>query len=452
MKKVGIRDAEQRARSHPHEFSGGMRQRAMIAMALVTNPDLLLADEPTTALDVTVQARILQILRDLRDDLGVAVLFVTHDLGVVADVADRVVVMYRGKVVEQGSVLSIFENPSHPYVKGLLACRPTFETKYRILPTVDDFLETEEAPDGSLILRERPDAADRLAELEKQVATDEHTEALPTTEPLLEVKDLKVHFTSGGDFLGKPKETVKAVDGVDLSIPKGKTLGLVGESGCGKTTIGRAILRLVRPTSGSIRYDGVNLASLNPDAMLAYRKRMQIIFQDPYASLNPRLTIEQALTEPLAVHRIGSGSSERRDRVVSLLEEVGLSSEHLLRYPHEFSGGQRQRLCVARALAVEPEFIVCDECVSAMDVSVQAQVLNLLRELQERRNLTYLFISHDLSVVKFVSDHVAVMQAGRIVETAPAEELYRNPKETYTQELLDAVPKADLETLRKRSA
>ena len=449
MKKVGIRDAEQRARSHPHEFSGGMRQRAMIAMALVTNPDLLLADEPTTALDVTVQARILQILRDLRDDLGVAVLFVTHDLGVVADVADRVVVMYRGKVVEQGDVLSIFENPSHPYVKGLLACRPTFETKYRILPTVDDFLETEEAPDGSLTLRERPNSADRLAELEKQVDRKQPAEESPV--PLLEVKGLRVHFTSGGGFLGKPRETVKAVDGVDLSIPKGKTLGLVGESGCGKTTIGRAILLLVPPTSGSVRYDGANLASLNPDAMLAYRKRMQIIFQDPYASLNPRLTIEQALTEPLAVHRIGSGASERRDRVVSLLEEVGLSSEHLLRYPHEFSGGQRQRLCVARALAVEPEFIVCDECVSAMDVSVQAQVLNLLRELQERRNLTYLFISHDLSVVKFVSDHVAVMHAGRIVETAPAEELYRNPKEIYTQELLDAVPKADLETLRKRS-
>jgi peptide/nickel transport system ATP-binding protein len=445
MKKVGIRDAEQRARSHPHEFSGGMRQRAMIAMALVTSPDLLLADEPTTALDVTVQARILQILRDLRDDLGVAVLFVTHDLGVVADVADRVVVMYRGKIVEQGSVLSIFENPSHPYVKGLLACRPTFETKYRVLPTVDDFLETEEAPDGSLTLRERPAAADRLAELEKQVAPEKQVGESP--EPLLEVKDLRVHFTSGGGFLGKPKETVKAVDGVDLSIPKGKTLGLVGESGCGKTTIGRAILLLVRRTSGSVRYDGTNLFA---QRMLAYRKRMQIIFQDPYASLNPRLTIEQALTEPLTVHRIGSGSSERRDRVVSLLEEVGLSSEHLLRYPHEFSGGQRQRLCVARALAVEPEFIVCDECVSAMDVSVQAQVLNLLNELQERRNLTYLFISHDLSVVKFVSDHVAVMQAGRIVETNTAEELYRNPKETYTQELLDAVPKADLEALRSR--
>jgi peptide/nickel transport system ATP-binding protein len=356
-------------------------------------------------------------------------------------------VMYRGKIVEQGSVLSIFENPSHPYVKGLLACRPTFETKYRVLPTVDDFLETEEAPDGSLTLRERPDAADRLAELESKSAPEKQGEDSSELEPLLEVKDLRVHFTSGGGFLGKPKETVKAVDGVDLSIPKGKTLGLVGESGCGKTTIGRAILLLVRRTSGSVRYDGTNLFA---QRMLAYRKRMQIIFQDPYASLNPRLTIEQALTEPLVVHRIGSGSSERRDRVVSLLEEVGLSSEHLLRYPHEFSGGQRQRLCVARALAVEPEFIVCDECVSAMDVSVQAQVLNLLNELQERRKLTYLFISHDLSVVKFVSDHVAVMQAGRIVETAPAEELYRNPKETYTQELLDAVPKADLETLRSK--
>ena len=265
--------------------------------------------------------------------------------------------------------------------------------------------------------------------------------------PLLEVKDLRVHFTSGGGFLGKPRQTVKAVDGADLSIPKGKTLGLVGESGCGKTTLGRAILGLVHSCSGSVRYDG---EILDASDMLSYRKRMQIIFQDPYASLNPRLTIEQALTEPLTVHHIGSGSSERRDRVVSLLEEVGLSSAHLLRYPHEFSGGQRQRLCVARALAVEPEFIVCDECVSAMDVSVQAQVLNLLNDLQESRNLTFLFISHDLSVVKFVSDRVAVMQAGRIIETNSAEELYQSPKEPYTQELLDAVPKADLEALRER--
>ncbi len=440
MKKVGIRDAEQRARSYPHEFSGGMRQRVMIAMSLATNPDLLLADEPTTALDVTVQARILKILRDLRDDLGIAVLFVTHDLGVVADVADRVVVMYRGKIVEQGKVREIFQNPSHPYVKGLLACRPTLDTKYRILPTVDDFLNTEESEAGP-ILSERPDAAQRLATLEKEPSSDKRDEVSP--ELLLKVKGISVHFHSGGGFLGKPRETVKAVNEVDLDVPKGRTLGLVGESGCGKTTLGRAILRLQQPTAGSVQYDGTELIGLTKSDMLEYRKRMQIIFQDPYASLNPRQTIEQTLIEPLLVHKIGSNRVERRDRVVSLLEEVGLGSEFLLRYPHEFSGGQRQRISVARALAVEPEFVVCDECVSAMDVSVQAQVLNLLRQLQDKRKLTYLFISHDLSVVKFMSDEIAVMRQGRIEEFGLANEVYENPQSDYTKELLEAVPRAD---------
>ncbi len=440
MKKVGIRDAEQRARSYPHEFSGGMRQRVMIAMSLATNPDLLLADEPTTALDVTVQARILKILRDLRDDLGIAVLFVTHDLGVVADVADRVVVMYRGKIVEQGKVREIFQNPSHPYVKGLLACRPTLDTKYRILPTVDDFLNTEESEAGP-ILSERPDAAQRLATLEKEPSSDKPDEVSP--ELLLKVKGISVHFHSGGGFLGKPRETVKAVNEVDLDVPKGRTLGLVGESGCGKTTLGRAILRLQQPTAGSVQYHGTELIGLTQSDMLEYRKRMQIIFQDPYASLNPRQTIEQTLIEPLLVHKIGSNREERRDRVVSLLEEVGLGSEFLLRYPHEFSGGQRQRISVARALAVEPEFVVCDECVSAMDVSVQAQVLNLLRQLQDKRKLTYLFISHDLSVVKFMSDEIAVMRQGRIEEFGSANEVYENPQSEYTKELLEAVPRAD---------
>jgi len=441
MKKVGIRDAEQRAHSYPHEFSGGMRQRVMIAMSLVTNPDLLLADEPTTALDVTVQARILEILRELRDDLGIAVLFVTHDLGVVANVADRVVVMYRGKIVEQGKVRDIFQNPSHPYVKGLLACRPTLDTKYRILPTVDDFLKTEEGEDKTPILSERPDATERLATLEKEQSADKRAEDSP--EVLLEVKGLSVHFHSGGGFLGKPRETVIAVDDVDLIIPKGRTLGLVGESGCGKTTLGRAILRLQQPTSGSVQYDDTELIGLTQADMLEYRKRMQIIFQDPYASLNPRQTIEQTLIEPMLVHKIGSNQADRRDRVVSLLEEVGLGAEFLLRYPHEFSGGQRQRISVARALAVEPEFVVCDECVSAMDVSVQAQVLNLLRELQEKRNLTYLFISHDLSVVKFMSDDIAVMKQGRIEEFGSANDIYENPQSDYTRELLEAVPRAD---------
>lgn len=442
MKKVGIRDADSRANSYPHEFSGGMRQRVMIAMALVTKPDLLLADEPTTALDVTVQARILKILRDLKNDLGIAVLFVTHDLGVVADIADRVVVMYRGKIVEQGNTRDIFEKPSHPYVKGLLACRPTLETQYKVLPTVDDFLKTEIGKDGSIILSECQDAKERLAELKRDTrGTNPDNE---NGDVLLQVKKLKVHFQSGGNFLGNPPKIVKAVDGVDFQIQRGRTLGLVGESGCGKTTLGRAILKLQKTKSGSVLYDGNELITLTQKEMLDFRKRMQIIFQDPYASLNPRQTIEQTLVEPLLVHGIGVNHSERKDRIVSLLEEVGLGAEFLLRYPHEFSGGQRQRISVARALAVEPEFIVCDECVSAMDVSVQAQVLNLLRELQQKRNLTYLFISHDLSVVKFMSDDMIVMKNGKIMESGNAQDIYENPKSNYTRELLDAVPSAAL--------
>ena len=442
MKKVGIRDADSRANSYPHEFSGGMRQRVMIAMALVTKPDLLLADEPTTALDVTVQARILKILRDLKNDLGIAVLFVTHDLGVVADIADRVVVMYRGKIVEQGNTRDIFEKPSHPYVKGLLACRPTLETQYKVLPTVDDFLKTEIGQDGSIILSECQDAKERLAELKRDTRrTNPDNE---NGDVLLQVKKLKVHFQSGGNFLGNPPKIVKAVDGVDFQIQRGRTLGLVGESGCGKTTLGRAILKLQKTKLGSVLYDGNELITLTQKEMLDFRKRMQIIFQDPYASLNPRQTIEQTLVEPLLVHGIGVNHSERKDRIVSLLEEVGLGAEFLLRYPHEFSGGQRQRISVARALAVEPEFIVCDECVSSMDVSVQAQVLNLLRELQQKRNLTYLFISHDLSVVKFMSDDMIVMKNGKIMESGNAQDIYENPKSNYTRELLDAVPSAAL--------
>jgi peptide/nickel transport system ATP-binding protein len=442
MTKVGIRDAEARARSYPHEFSGGMRQRVMIAMALVTKPDLLLADEPTTALDVTVQARILKILRDLKDDLGVAVLFVTHDLGVVAELADRVVVMYRGKIVEQGNTHDLFKNPSHPYVKGLLACRPTLETQYRILPTVEDFLQTKIEEDGSYTLSDHPNAEDRLAKLISEVNSDREEKATLTS--LLQVSALQVHFHSGGGFLSSPHKTVKAVDGIDLQITRGHTLGLVGESGCGKTTLGRAILRLQETKSGSILYDKSELTKLSQAEMLPFRKRMQIIFQDPYASLNPRQTIEQALTEPMLVHKIGINQPERRDRIVSLLEEVGLGAEFLLRYPHEFSGGQRQRISVARALAVEPEFIVCDECVSAMDVSVQAQVLNLLRQLQQRRNLTYLFISHDLSVVKFMSDDMIVMKNGKVMEHGNADTIYKNPQSEYTRELLDAIPSSSL--------
>ena len=390
-------------------------------------------------MDVTVQAKILEILKSLRKELGVSVLFITHDLGVVAEIADRIVVMYRGKIVEQGKVEDIFRKPKHPYVKGLLACRPTLDCKYHTLPTVDDFLETKLKDDGTIEIYEHTDADHRLRQL-KAVNLSESGPDSETKKILVKVSDLKVYFPGSGGFPGGAKEQVRAVDGISLSVKKGKTVGLVGESGCGKTTAGRAILHLIKPTAGTVVYDGKSLGGLSRETLLEYRKKMQIIFQDPYASLNPRLTIEQALTEPMVVHQIGKNYNQRRERVVSLLEEVGLSSQLLLRYPHEFSGGQRQRICVARALAVEPEFIVCDECVSAMDVSVQAQVLNLLRDLQKKRQLTYLFISHDLSVVKFISDDVVVMQAGKIVESGTAQEVYANPKDDYTRDLISAIP------------
>jgi peptide/nickel transport system ATP-binding protein len=446
LEQVGIRDAAERVHSYPHEFSGGMRQRVMIAMALITNPEILIADEPTTALDVTVQAQILRLLGKLRDDLGISVILISHDLGVIAEIADEVAVMYRGKIVEQGSVLSIFENPQHPYTKGLLACRPRLESTFKVLPTVSDYLdETEEA--GEIKLSEKPDAAARIEAMQK---IDEPE--LDETNLLLEVNDLCVHFPERSGFFSGPKGFVKAVDGISFTVPHGRTLGLVGESGCGKTTTGRAILNLVAPTSGSVKFMGVEIAGRNAAAMLPLRKQMQIVFQDPYSSLNPRLTIEQALTEPMAVHGIGSSHADRRDRAVDLLEEVDLEPQFLRRYPHEFSGGQRQRICVARALSLEPEFIVCDEAVSAMDVSVQAQVLNLLKELQARRNLTYIFISHDLSVVKFMADTMAVMRAGKIVEQGSAEAIYANPAEDYTQRLIDAIPRDSVESIKQRVA
>ena len=445
--KVGIQDAVERVHSYPHEFSGGMRQRVMIAMALITNPEVLIADEPTTALDVTVQAQILRLLKELQENLGVSVIFITHDLGVIAELADRVAVMYQGHIVEQGNVLSIFENPEHPYTKGLLACRPRLESKFKVLPTVSDYLEETEV-DGRVELSEKPNAFERIEELQKAVSDPVFDE----TDVLLEVSGLKVHFPERSGFFSGPKGWVKAVDGISFLVPRGSTLGLVGESGCGKTTMGRAILNLVPPTSGSVKFAGQEIAGFGAQAMLPLRKKMQIIFQDPYSSLNPRLTIEQALTEPMAVHGIGDSRGNRRDRAVALLEEVDLEPRFLRRYPHEFSGGQRQRICVARALSLEPIFIVCDEAVSAMDVSVQAQVLNLLKELQARRRLTYIFISHDLSVVKFMADSMAVMRAGIIVEQGIAEAIYSNPKEDYTKRLIEAVPNDSVESIRKRVA
>ena len=444
LEKVGIRDAAERVHSYPHEFSGGMRQRVMIAMALITDPEVLIADEPTTALDVTVQAQILRLLKELQADLGVSVIFITHDLGVIAELADRVVVMYRGHIVERGDVLSIFDQPQHPYTKGLLACRPRLESTFKVLPTVSDYLDETEVA-GQVELSEKPDAAAHIESLQ-QVADQEIDE----NDLLLEVSGLQVHFPERAGFFSAPKGVVKAVDGISFTVPRGSTLGLVGESGCGKTTTGRAILNLVAPTEGSVQFAGQEIAGFDAAAMLPLRKRMQIIFQDPYSSLNPRLTIEQALAEPMAVHGIGRHHDERRDRAAALLDEVGLDVRFLRRYPHEFSGGQRQRICVARALSLEPEFIVCDEAVSAMDVSVQAQVLNLLKELQLRRNLTYIFISHDLSVVKFMADTMAVMEGGRIIEQGCAEEIYANPSEAYTRRLIDAIPRDSVNFIRER--
>ena len=417
LEKVGVLRIAECPRAYPHEFSGGMRQRAMIAMALITKPSLLLADEPTTALDVTVQAKVLSILKDLCGSLGTSVLFVSHDLGLVAELADRVVVMYRGKVVEQNDTRTLFTHPAHPYVKALIACRPTLDISQDRLPTVEDFIDSkEEAPlNPTTISAPNP---------------------LSGQEALLEARDLIVEFKTD-------EGTVRAVDQVSLSIRRGTTHGLVGESGSGKTTLGRSLLNLIERNSGEIWLHGKRLPASGQNNDLGFRKSMQIIFQDPYASLNPRLTIEETLLEPMTVHRLGGSKTERVDRVVALLKEVGLGAEHLARYPHEFSGGQRQRICVARALTTEPDFIVCDECVSAMDVSVQAQVLNLLKSLQANRGLTYLFISHDLGVVKFMSDEISVMQAGRIVENGSANHIYNEPQTAYTRQLIDSIPAAN---------
>lgn len=435
FKRVMLPRPENIFESYPHELSGGQKQRVMIAMALACNPELLIADEPTTALDVTVQKEILKLLKELQDDGDMGMVFITHDLGVVAEIADYVAVMHNGEIVEYGEVRQVLDNPKDPYTKGLLACRPPLDTRLQRLPVVKEFL------DG--VWKDNDDFTAKL--IVTQEERKEHLEKLYRQKPLLKVKHLKTWFPLRKGVFNKTYDFVRAVDDISFEVFPGETLGLVGESGCGKTTLGRSILRLIEPSGGKVYFDGKEITSLNASDLRLFRRQAQIVFQDPYSSLNPNITIGDAIAEPMMVHGIEKDAARRRERVCRLLEEVGLEAAHYQRYPHEFSGGQRQRICIARALAVNPRLIICDESVSALDVSVQAQVLNLLNRLKRDFGFTYIFISHDLSVVRFMSDRILVMYNGKPVELGDADEIFNNPKNDYTKKLINAIPKIGLE-------
>ena len=419
--------------SYPHQISGGQKQRVMIAMALSCNPELLIADEPTTALDVTVQKTIIGLLLKLKAERNMGLIFISHDLAVISEIADRVLVMHKGEVVEEAPVKTLFLHPKHPYTKGLLACRPSPGYHLKKLPVVADFLDSDHKKTISIekIREGYAWPANEIAARKKK---------LYSQPPLLKITGLNTWFPTGRNFFEKSKEVVKAVNQVSFEVYPGETLGLVGESGCGKTTLGRSILRLIEPTSGSINFQNTDLRGLKKNELREIRRDIQIIFQDPYSSLNPRLTVGDSLMEPLRVHQFYTNGTERKKKVLELLDRVNLLPEHFNRYPHEFSGGQRQRIVIARALALQPKFIICDESVSALDVSVQAQVLNLIRELQQEFNLTYIFISHDLAVIKHISDRMMVMNKGEIVEMGDPDEIYYHPKEDYTKKLIASIP------------
>lgn len=426
FQKVKLPNPELIYNRYPHQLSGGQKQRVMIAMAICCKPDLLICDEPTTALDVTVQKNILELIKDLQQETGMGVIFITHDLGVVAQIAHRAIILYKGEIVETGMVNNIFQRPQQPYTKALMACRPVNHKRGERLPVVSDFINEKMIS-------------------QKQEKTIETPVKQNTTEPkksvaLVKVENLSLWYPSKKNWLGKPLDFIKAVDDVSFEIYENETLGIVGESGCGKTTLGRTLLQLIPSTKGKVFYNEKDLAKSTPSQLRKLRRHLQIVFQDPYSSLNPRKKIGIAIEEPLAVHGIIQSAKERKQRVIDLLQKVGLTAEHYNRYPHEFSGGQRQRIVIARALAMNPSFIVCDESVSALDVSVQAQVLNLLNDLKKEFGFTIVFISHDLSVVRYFSNRILVMNKGKIVESGPADDIYEHPQNEYTKKLIDAIP------------
>jgi peptide/nickel transport system ATP-binding protein len=433
---------------YPHQLSGGQLQRVMIAIAISCNPTLLIADEPTTALDVTVQATILELLQELRDKREMAMIFITHDLGIIAEIADVVAVMYKGKIVEYKPILELFQNPAHPYTKSLLACRPRLDRDTEILPTIKDFMEEYVLSNGQIQIVEKPTS---LVEIDPEDPASTLNIKLPKVgsrpEPILLVRNLKVGFPAQGMF-GKDKNQYHwAVNDIDFNVYPGETLGLVGESGCGKSTLARTIIRLIEPQQGSIEFQGKDITKLKGEAMQVLRRDLQIIFQNPFSALNPRMNIGDLIIEPLVIHQTIKGKVQREERAKYLLERVGLSPDYLKSYPHQLSGGQRQRVCIARALALNPKFIICDESVSALDVSVQAQVLNLLKELQSEFNLTYIFISHDLGVVKFMSDRIMVMNQGKIEEIDSAYAIYKSPQTDYTRKLISSIPPGTIDRI-----
>lgn len=436
--KVKLPRAEFLYHSYPHQISGGQKQRVMIAMAISCNPRLLIADEPTTALDVTVQKSILDLLREIQDEFKMSIIFITHDLGVVSELAQKVAIMYKGKIVEKGTVNEIFKNPQHSYTKGLLSCRPNLNIRWPVLPTINDFMK--ENSDGSYAATGYSLSLSDTSIVEINNQRKKRLDSIYQKNPLLTLDRVNKSFTVRKSGFGR-SQSISAVKDVSLSLFPGETLGLVGESGCGKSTLGKLVLRLLEPTSGKIIYQDRDLSQLSLEEMRQLRKKIQVIFQDPYSSLNPIQRIGDAIAEPMIVHKIYSSKAACRKAAMELLERVGLGQEHYHRYPHEFSGGQRQRIVIARALSVNPEFIICDECVSALDVSVQAQIINLLQQLKKEQGFSYIFISHDLSVVKYISDRIAVMKAGSIEEIGDADEIYDNPKSNYTRQLIDAIPR-----------